>query len=125
MADTYEKDLAQKSSLTTSDYIRVVGSDNVSYKQPLSNVMATAGIVGISGITAGTAPKDFIKSCLEGGTLPYDTTFVAEFSAGYYFWGVGHFYKSSSKTYGSAMVGRPGYMCKVNCSADVWTETAI
>ena len=36
MADTYEKDLGQKSSLTTSDYIRVVGSDNVSYKQPMS-----------------------------------------------------------------------------------------
>lgn len=38
MADTYEKDLAQKSSLTTSDYIRVVGSDNVSYKQLVSDV---------------------------------------------------------------------------------------
>lgn len=38
MADTYEKDLAQKTSLTTSDYIRVVGSDNVSYKQLVSDV---------------------------------------------------------------------------------------
>lgn len=38
MADTYEKDLAQKTSLTTSDYIRVVGSDNVSYKQSLTSV---------------------------------------------------------------------------------------
>lgn len=38
MADVWEKDLAQKSSLTTSDYIRVVGSDNVSYKQGVSNV---------------------------------------------------------------------------------------
>ena len=38
MADTYEKDLGQKSSLTTSDYIRVVGSDNVSYKQLVSDV---------------------------------------------------------------------------------------
>lgn len=34
--DTYEKDLGQKSSLATSDFIRVVGSDNVSYKQPLT-----------------------------------------------------------------------------------------
>ena len=39
MADTYEKDLGQKSSLTTSDFIRVVGSDNVSYKQGLPSVM--------------------------------------------------------------------------------------
>lgn len=38
MADVYEKDLAQKSSLTTSDFIRVVGSDNVSYKQLVSDV---------------------------------------------------------------------------------------
>lgn len=44
MADTYEKDLGQKSSLTTSDFIRVVGSDNVSYKQLLSNVLATGGM---------------------------------------------------------------------------------
>lgn len=42
MADTYEKDLAQKSTLTTSDYIRVVGSDNVSYKQLVSSVMGLA-----------------------------------------------------------------------------------
>ena len=43
MADTYEKDLGQKSSLTTSDYIRVVGSDNVSYKQSMTSVMQTMG----------------------------------------------------------------------------------
>ena len=41
MADTYEKDLGQKSSLTTSDFIRVVGSDNVSYKQAVSSVADT------------------------------------------------------------------------------------
>ena len=40
MADTYEKDLAQKSSLTLADYVRVVGSDNVSYKQLLSSFPA-------------------------------------------------------------------------------------
>ena len=39
MADTYEKDLSQKTSLTTSDFLRVVGSDNVSYKQGLSSVL--------------------------------------------------------------------------------------
>lgn len=38
MADTYEKNLSQKSTLTTSDYIRVVGSDNESYKQLVSDV---------------------------------------------------------------------------------------
>ena len=43
MADTYEQNLGQKSSLTTSDYIRVVGSDNVSYKQPVTSVLALNG----------------------------------------------------------------------------------
>ena len=38
MADVYEQNLASKSTLTTSDYIRVVGSDNVSYKQLVSDV---------------------------------------------------------------------------------------
>ena len=38
MADVYEQNLEQKSSLTTSDYIRIVGSDNVSYKQLVSDV---------------------------------------------------------------------------------------
>lgn len=47
MADTYEKDLAQKSSLTTSDFIRVVGSDNVSYKQSISDVMDVMGVDGL------------------------------------------------------------------------------
>lgn len=38
MADVWEKDLAQKSSLTVNDFIRVVGTDNVSYKQLVSDV---------------------------------------------------------------------------------------
>ena len=38
MADVYEKNLSSKSSLTVNDYIRVVGSDNVSYKQLVSDV---------------------------------------------------------------------------------------
>lgn len=38
MADTYEQNLGQKSSLTVNDYIRVVGSDNASYKQLVSDV---------------------------------------------------------------------------------------
>ena len=44
MADVYEQNLGQKSNLTTHDFIRVVGSDNVSYKQLVSTVMTTMGI---------------------------------------------------------------------------------
>lgn len=44
MADTYEKDLGQKSSLTVNDFLRVVGSDNVSYKQAISEFMGTIGV---------------------------------------------------------------------------------
>ena len=40
MANTYEKNLSAKTTLTTSDYIRVVGSDNVSYKQGVSSVIS-------------------------------------------------------------------------------------
>lgn len=39
MADQYEYTLAAKTGMTTSDFIRVVGSDNVSYKQPISDVL--------------------------------------------------------------------------------------
>ena len=38
MADVYEKNLNSKASLTVNDYIRVVGSDTVSYKQLVSDV---------------------------------------------------------------------------------------
>lgn len=38
MADTYEQNLSQKGTLTVNDYIRVVGSDNASYKQLVSDV---------------------------------------------------------------------------------------
>lgn len=53
MADTYEKDLGQKSSLTTSDFIRVVGSDNVSYKQLVSDVADRILTSGKSASTTG------------------------------------------------------------------------
>ena len=49
MADTYEKDLGQKSSLTTSDFIRVVGSDNVSYKQLVSDVLTVGATIDATG----------------------------------------------------------------------------
>lgn len=54
MVDTYEKDLAQKTSLTTSDFIRVVGSDNVSYKQLVSDVADRILTSGKSASTTGT-----------------------------------------------------------------------
>lgn len=58
MADTYEKDLAQKSSLTVSDFIRVVGSDNVSYKQSLLDVGAK-GQIGQMGLLSDLNIDDF------------------------------------------------------------------
>lgn len=38
MADVYEKNLSQKTTLAMTDYLRVVGSNNVSYKQLVSDV---------------------------------------------------------------------------------------
>ena len=58
MADVYEKDLAQKTSLTTSDFLRVVGSDNASYKQPVSNVMTIMGIDRLAGVASATFTGD-------------------------------------------------------------------
>ena len=64
MADTYEQNLGQKSSLTTSDFIRVVGSDNVSYKQLLSNVLATGGM-GELITSSGGWQSDNAKTAFE------------------------------------------------------------
>ncbi len=50
MADTYEKDLGAKSSITGSDYIRVVGSDDVSYKQPMSYFPTKAEVDALTTI---------------------------------------------------------------------------
>ena len=71
MADTYEQNLGQKSSLTTSDYIRVVGSDNVSYKQPLGDVLYAGG-VRYKEFATGTAFSDFADSCNIGITFSYN-----------------------------------------------------
>lgn len=38
MADVYEKNLEQKDGLTASDFVRIVGNDNVSYKNKLFEV---------------------------------------------------------------------------------------
>lgn len=53
MADTYEQNLGQKSSLTTSDYVRIVGTDNVSYKQKISSLSA----VILPNVTSSDAGK--------------------------------------------------------------------
>lgn len=39
-----ERNLPSKTTLTTSDYIRVVGSDNASYKQGVPSLMNTMGV---------------------------------------------------------------------------------
>lgn len=46
MADVYEQNLGAKSSLTASDYIRVVGSDNVSYKNTVDSAKNAMGLIG-------------------------------------------------------------------------------
>lgn len=51
MADTYEKDLAQKPSITNADFIRVVGSDNVSYKQPMTSFPNKAEVDALNSKT--------------------------------------------------------------------------
>jgi len=38
MADTYEKDLSQKTTLTGADFLRVVGTDTVSYKDTIRDI---------------------------------------------------------------------------------------
>ena len=63
MADTYEQNLTQKSSLTTSDYIRVVGSDNESYKQLVSDVAKKVIEVYTGSTLAGSAQS--VKSAVD------------------------------------------------------------
>lgn len=56
MADTYEKDLGVKSAITASDYIRLVGSDNVSYKNTVSSVAQSLNLnIGEIGGTSQSA----------------------------------------------------------------------
>lgn len=49
---SFESGLGAKSSLTTSDYIRVVGSDNNVYKQSVSAVATTMGIDALTTKTS-------------------------------------------------------------------------
>ena len=65
MADTYEKDLGAKSAITSSDYIRVVGSDNVSYKQPMSFFPTRAEVDAlktVSSITPSEVASDITNN---------------------------------------------------------------
>jgi hypothetical protein len=41
MPDIYEKDLDSKTTLETSDYVRIVGDDNVSYKNRVADIAET------------------------------------------------------------------------------------
>lgn len=76
MADVYEKDLAAKSSLTTSDYIRVVGSDNVSYKQLVSAV-AKINIENYTGSSLGGSSRS-IKSAIDAIQTQADKVVYAD-----------------------------------------------
>lgn len=93
MADVYEKNLAQKSSLTTSDFIRVVGSDNVSYKQLVSGVMTAMGLDAIktpasevSNIDTATSTGFYKYGSGASGTKPNSSggvLIVVAFNASY------------------------------------------
>lgn len=65
MADTYfdEKDLGRKSSLSVNDFIRIVGTDNASYKQLISDV-AKAIIENYSGSNVAGANQS-VKAALD------------------------------------------------------------
>lgn len=64
MADAYEQNLAQKTDLTISDYVRVVGTDDNSYKQPMADV-AQKIVEDYAGSTlAGSAQS--VKSAIDG-----------------------------------------------------------
>ena len=82
MADTYEKDLGQKSSLTTSDFIRVVGSDNVSYKQSVANVaeVVNSALTTIKNVRVSSSSPASIKSPTASGS--YAAFIVMGFAQG-------------------------------------------
>lgn len=75
MADTYEKDLSAKSSLTTSDFIRVVGSDNVSYKQSVSAVKSA---MGIDDIYSKTIPVNLPSSITDLNNITSNSTYLIQ-----------------------------------------------
>lgn len=74
---SFEAGLGAKSSLTTSDYIRVVGSDDVAYKQSLSSIMNAIGLTTYEAVS-GTDLITKLKS-LAVGTYFYRMDNVSGF----------------------------------------------
>ena len=108
MANTYEKNLTQKSSLTTSDYIRVVGSDNVSYKQLVSDVAKKVIETYAGSSLAGSSQSvksaiDSLNSNTNGsfhGTLATGTDLNDILGPGVYLLSGGNTYTNCPSTYG-------------------------
>lgn len=73
MADVFEQNLPSKANLTTNDYIRVVGSDNNSYKQLVSDV-AKKIIENYTGSSLAGSSQS-VKSALD--TLNSKSTLTA------------------------------------------------
>lgn len=135
------------SSIQSGDFLRLVTSDGASRKASISNVgkwlvenYEGSTLIGttrtvqdaintvhpyITGLTVGTSISDFIRTNLENGKLPYNMAFNARLSGPYIFFATGIFYKLNDEVYGSAIVGRPNYICKVNCNHNVWTEELV
>lgn len=78
MADQYEHTLAAKSTLTTSDYIRVVGSDNVSYKQLVSDVAQKVIETYTGSSLAGSSQS--VKSAIDSLNSKISWTITTELS---------------------------------------------
>ena len=95
MADTYEQNLGQKSSLTVNDYIRVVGSDNASYKQLVSDV-AKKIIESYTGSSLAGSSQS-VKSALDA---------------------------LNSKTTEKILLNENSYLYSCN-TADTWEDTGI
>ena len=74
-----------------------------------------------SGITILTAVQDWVAD----GKLPLNETFVFHMSMGANYWGIGYFYKSNNKTYGSILGGTYNYVFKIICNGDAWTYTNL
>ena len=71
MTDVYEKNLDAKSSLEMTDFIRVVGSDTVSYKQLVSDV-ANKIITLYNGATLGGSAQT-VQAAINGLATKFDS----------------------------------------------------
>ena len=71
MTDVYEKNLDAKSSLAMTDFIRVVGSDTVSYKQLVSDV-ANKIITSYNGATLGGSAQT-VQAAINGLATKFDS----------------------------------------------------